>query len=561
MVNRLKNRVFVNLVVLVLLLLPLSAASAQANYSFTLPEEVVHAYWENDGTLTLSYTFVFDNDPDAHPIDYVDVGMPTYWFYEKYARAAVNGISVPVSEAEYAGDGYGLAIVLGNHAILPGEKGTVTLRISNIAEVLYQDSEDENYASAVFSPTWFGEEYVHGNTALTVVYHLPQGVQPDEPRYHLPSRNWPGEDVPQIGIDEANRITYTWSSALANGYTQYFFGASFPATYVPETAIQIPTWWERLGISSDTFWGIVVTTGSLTFIFALIGISFWQNERRRLQYVPPKIGIEGHGIKRGLTAVEAAILMGEPLDKVLTMILFSVIKKGVATVRQRDPLRLDIVDPLPENLRSYEKDFLKAMLETDEKERRVLLRRMITRQIAILQEKMRGFSRKETIRYYRSIAERAWKHVEMADTPEVKAEKFGEYAEWTLLDKDFEEQARRSFGEDQPIYTPTWWPRFDPSISRTGRSLSVGGGGQAAPSPRGTRVTLPGATFAESLVSSVNQVANDTVGNIKSFTSEVTQVSNPVPVSSSGGSSRSGGGCACACACAGCACACAGGGR
>jgi len=30
---------------------------------------------------------------------------------------------------------------------------------------------------------------------------------------------------------------------------------------------------------------------------------------------PPKISIEGHGIKRGLTAVEAAILMEEPLDR------------------------------------------------------------------------------------------------------------------------------------------------------------------------------------------------------------------------------------------------------
>ena len=46
------------------------------------------------------------------------------------------------------------------------------------------------------------------------------------------------------------------------------------------------------------------------------------SQRRKLQYLPPRIAIEGHGIKRGLTAVEAAILLGEPLDKVMTMILF-----------------------------------------------------------------------------------------------------------------------------------------------------------------------------------------------------------------------------------------------
>ena len=52
-----------------------------------------------------------------------------------------------------------------------------------------------------------------------------------------------------------------------------------------------------------------------------------------MQYMPPKIAIEGHGIKRGLTAVEAAILMEQPLDKVMTMILFGVVKKECSRSR------------------------------------------------------------------------------------------------------------------------------------------------------------------------------------------------------------------------------------
>ena len=63
------------------------------------------------------------------------------------------------------------------------------------------------------------------------------------------------------------------------------------------------------------------------------------------QYLPPKIQIEGHGIKRGLTAVEAGILMEQPLDKVMTMILFGVVKKNAATVVTRDPLKLQLVTP------------------------------------------------------------------------------------------------------------------------------------------------------------------------------------------------------------------------
>jgi hypothetical protein len=42
----------------------------------------------------------------------------------------------------------------------------------------------------------------------------------------------------------------------------------------------------------------------------------------------PKVSIEGHGIKRSLTAVEAAILLEQPMDKILTMILFGTIKKA-----------------------------------------------------------------------------------------------------------------------------------------------------------------------------------------------------------------------------------------
>ena len=73
---------------------------------------------------------------------------------------------------------------------------------------------------------------------------------------------------------------------------------------------------------------------------------------------------------------------------------------------------------------------------------------------------------------------------------------------------------------------------------------------------------LPGANFANSMVSGMQSFSNRLVGNLAGFTAGVTQVTNPPPVSSSGHSSGGGGhSCACACACAGCACACAGGGR
>jgi hypothetical protein len=175
--------------------------------------------------------------------------------------------------------------------------------------------------------------------------------------------------------------------------------------------------------------------------------------------------------------------------------------------------------------------------------------------------KMKGFSRKETIAYYRSIMEKAWSQVEAAGTPEVKSQKFDEVMEWTMLDKDYDDHTRRVF-TGGPVFVPMWWGRYDPvyrggMASRPVSTPSVGGGGLSLPH-------LPGSDFAASMVNGVQDFSAKVVGNLTDFTSGVTTKTNPVPVSTSSGRSsggRSGGGCACACACAGCACACAGGGR
>jgi len=283
------------------------------------------------------------------------------------------------------------------------------------------------------------------------------------------------------------------------------------------------------------------------------------NNRRKLQYLPPRISIEGHGIKRGLTAVEAAILMGEPLDKVMTMILFGTVKKGAATVTSRDPLKLEVTSPRPNGLHEYEVKFLKAFEEGDTRTRRKELQDMTVKLVRLVSEKMKGFSRRETIAYYKSIMEKAWQQVEQADTPEVQGQLYDRNLEWTMLDKNYDDRTRRVF--TGPIIVPTWWGRYDPTFHRsapvsTGRSTSS----TSMPSvPR-----LPGSDFASSVVVGVQTFSQKVIGNVTDFTSRVTNVTNPPPPPPKNTGGRRGGGgrsCACACACAGCACACAGGGR
>ncbi|HEY6075185.1 MAG TPA: hypothetical protein VIV15_17845, partial [Anaerolineales bacterium] len=446
--------------------------------------------------------------------------------------------------------------------IQAGQTGTVHVVVGQISEVLHQDDNDENYASAVFSPTWFGSQYVVGATDLTVTFHLPPGVKPEEPRWHNAPSGFPSQ--PQTGLDSESRVTYTWSNPNASGSSQYTFGASFPKSYVPATAIVTKPAFDIGGFISSIVSSLVPILFCGFFIFMFVGVPILTaigNQRRKLQYMAPKIAIEVHGIKRGLTAVEAAILMEQPLDKVMTMILFGVVKKGAATVMKRDPLQVEVTPAFSGDLHEYEQNFLRAFKETDAKTRRNLLQEMTVKLVRSVSEKMKGFSRRETIEYYRRIMEAAWEQVQKANTPEVQMAFFDQQLEWTMLDKDYDDRSRRVF--HGPVFVPMWWGRYDPTY-RTG-PISSGGGQVSAPSlPSGRGSTsLPGADFAASVVGGVQTFSQKVIGNVNDFTSRVTNVTNPPPKPTTSGRSMGGGGrgCACACACAGCACACAGGGR
>ena len=556
-----KRRLFPLLFVLALAFSLTSSVFAQSYY-FQLEKEVVNVYWNDDGSMSLDYVFTFNNTPGAHAIDFVDVGLPNEHYRYDDISADVDGIPVNIS-TDYQGSGSGVAVDLGGFAIPAGKRGTVHVYVRYIDHVLYADDNDETYASAVFGTTWFGSEYVSGSTDLTVTMHLPPGVQPQEPRYHIPE-DWVGADEPEISINSDGRVSYTWHSPNANGYTQYTFGASFPKSYVPENMIVHPSFFERMGLSGDDIEGILILLCFGGFFFGIPVWSTLQSRKRKMKYMSPKIAIEGHGIKRGLTAVESAVLMQTPLDKVMTMILFGVVKKGAAEVISRDPVRITVAKPLPKKLHPYEKKFLKAFQDakTSRREQRRELQKVTIGLIKSLETKMKGFSRTETIAYYKSIMERAWKQIEAADTPEIKSERYDQALEWTMLDNDYEKRTQDIFRGGR-VYVPMWWSRYDPAFGHgsvktaSARPAASNGKSLASSMPQ-----LPGADFAASVVGGAQTFSDNIIGNLNKFTGNVTDVTNPPPPpsSSSGGSSGGGGG-GCACACAGCACACAGGGR
>ena len=565
--NRHSGWRWLSLLVIAAALLGFGVRGVQAlAYFFAVPESTVDVYVNEDGTVSLEYYYLFENQPGADPIEYVDIGMPTTSYSLSNVTATLNG--QPVFRVEDSTEvNNAIALNLGSQAIPPGQRGEVRARIDGIERMLFKaDTEEANpYASFQFQPNFFGSQYVTGRTNMTVTLHLPPGLEPEEPRW-FPPENWPGDDEPETAYDEQNRVYYRWSSPNASVSSIYVFGSAFPQRVVPNAALLTET-----PFTLDTEWicPALICLGFGGFLIFTIWAAVTGERKRKLQYLPPKVAVEGNGIKRGLTAVEAAILMQQPMDKILTMILFGVIKKNAARVVTREPMKLEILTPRPADLRAYETDFLESMAFSKPAEQRRGLQTMMTNLVRGVSEKMRGFSRKETLAYYQNIMNKAWEQVEKADTPEMKMQAYDESMDWTMLDKNFDDRTRETFGP-RPVFVPVWWGNFDPSHS-TGGGIGTAGiprpsGPTAGNAPPGgvSLPSLPGSDFAGSIVGGMQSFASNVVGDLTAFTGGVTQKTNPPPkptTTSRGGRSGGGGSCACACACAGCACACAGGGR
>jgi len=547
------------------------------DYRFQVPEQAVVVTTNTDGSINIDYTIKFLNDSGAHAIDAVDIGLPNYDYKLSNISADVNGNAVTrIGDSPYVSPG--IAVELGKYEIPAGGSGIVHVYIQNVQNVIYPatQQEAEEYASLVFSPSWFDSSYCYGKTTYQFTIVLPSGVQSGEGRYYVPTK-WPGGQEPESEVLASGLIFYTWVSDQANSYTQYTFGSSFPSRYLAEGAV-VQTPYTAPTKSTPSFdlsniCPFIFCLGFVGFFVLMVYSATVGAKKRKLQYLPPKISIEGHGIKRGLTAVEVAVLKEQPMDKIFTMILFGLLKKGAAEVVTKDPLDLKAASPLPEGLYGYETDFLQSFSEKNTSARRKLLQATMVNLIRTVGDKMKGFSKKETLAFYESIMQKAWEQVEQAGTPEVKAQVYEDVMDWTMLDKRYEERTRDTFSGPVLIPTPSWWWRYDPTMIRPAAggttstvSTSVPSSGSSGRSI--SMPSMPGSAFAASVVNSVTSFSSGILGGLTGFTSGVTNVTNPPPPPStyrssgrSGGSSGGGHSCACACACAGCACACAGGGR
>jgi len=303
-------------------------------------------------------------------------------------------------------------------------------------------------------------------------------------------------------------------------------------------------------------------------VFVLIGGVLISTRKRA--YVNPTLSIETLGIKRGFTAVEASQLLDMKPTRIVTEILFSLLQKRAVWVESTNPsLKLKImpefqnkIGPAEAPLRYYEIDFL-GSIKTDGALDEEKLARTVMALRDTVEGKMRGYRRNDTIDYYRKIVDKAWQQVEQAGTAELASKAYDEQLLWLFLDPNYSTKTKTAFQshvfEPSPFWLWYWYSYQNYNRNPTYRP-NVETPAQAAKPP-----SIPGADFADNVVTAVEKTSNNFVTNIEKFANAIVP-SAPV-VKASSQPARHGSSCVCACAacacacvCVSCACACAGGG-
>jgi hypothetical protein len=330
--------------------------------------------------------------------------------------------------------------------------------------------------------------------------------------------------------------------------TQLTFGVSIPEQY-----ITLPS--PDLGF----YVAIILGLGGIVAVIVLV-----IRRLRRAVYEKPRVSIEALGPRRGLTAVEAAVVVDAPPVRVLTMILFGLLHKRLIRITETEPIiQIEKVDRSQRegsapSLRYYEIDFLNSVQNNGKLNERGLARAFLSLRTNV-DKRLRGYSRVDTANYYQSIVAKAWDQVTQADTPQLKGEAIEQNLQWLLMDENYSDKFSSSFPPGFMIMPrPGWWWYWQGPYSPT----------TPIPTPTGSTTPteispIPGQDWANNMVRGFETVTNNIVRNVEDFTNrlivpQTRQSSSPIRRGSRCVCACAS--CACACACVSCACACAGGG-
>jgi hypothetical protein len=396
--------------------------------------------------------------------------------------------------------------------------------------------------------SWFQATIL--DSRITIV--LPPQVSQSEVRT--------GEVLWSNTLQEEDRLAIYWEKQNNSPNERFSVAVSYPKQ----------EGWISYDQSGDGFTDLFGDFGLLFLIGGLILaiIIIIALARRKQPYTKPKVGIESLGILRGLTAVEASYLLDLKPTKIVTEILYSLLKKRAIWVQSTKPsLKFSIQKQFQDKtgtrqnpLRYYEIDFLKAIKKDGTLDEKKLANTVMFLRSTI-EKKLKGYCRKDTMEYYKKIVDKAWSQVKVAQTPQLASQAYDEQLLWLFLDPKLKDKTQITFQNQTFNPNPMWfWYWYS---TRPYQSKSPNKSITKPPTSTQKAPSIPGADFANNIATAVENSANNIVVSLEKFANSILP---PPPKTSKQPAHQKAkcvcacAACACACACVSCACACAGGG-
>lgn len=607
----------------IVLLLLLVSRPALAEYAFNVPYMRAVVAVHKDASVDIAYVIEFKNSdlPTSQPIDVVDIGLPHDNYTLSDMRASIETYGhkhelSTIKHSSYIKTGVEIPLRFGE--VSPGSSGTFRFR-TRMPDMVFSDTTSDALASMQFTPTWFDGDSAYGQTLLEVFVILPNGVKPDDVLHQ-------GVNFNSKTVEKGQTIVgWRWEQTEITG--PHHVGLSFPrrvmsrVVHVSKWDLLV-RWWEgnskvrsvcgaiMLVLGSIMFFRFTAKTGCVVWgaliaaliaswyywpIWQLIALLLWipllifmewRLRHGRHKYLPPIVHVEGGGIKRGLTAPEAAILIERPLGQVLALTLFGMLKKKLivltgpnlkavtvapAYAKQSRKQRRKTAAKAGTVIHKYEDvflDFISDNVVINSTTMSEPLRALIERTV----ERVDGFDLEATKAYYVQIVARAWTEAESINVGDKQRnERIDRQIDWLMADSKWDERSRQYLVG----YHPNWAWYGDPTSS-VAASTGLGSGGAAGSThvPSIGDVTSSFAGWAETQAGQFADAVIPPTLNLETGFNGAIDLSGADRVTfevfdallsagGSGGSSGGGGSGGCACACAGCACACAcaGGGR
>lgn len=203
-------------------------------------------------------------------------------------------------------------------------------------------------------------------------------------------------------------------------------GPSVPVA-TPGSTISNPVGWQP-----DNPSALPVCAGIVLLFLVMVGAGLywsWQLDAEPKNDAESPVPV----IARDLDAAEAATLLHAPPGRILTLVMFGLMKKGNIRLYSVDPVRLEVVSR--NDLTYYEKTFVDAICQDalDDAKLPACFRELSQH----VTGKVRHASLRYTEDFYRNKIEEAWADLDGTETPELKVQKYDDHMLWLMADGDF----------------------------------------------------------------------------------------------------------------------------